>query len=270
MASSDTPNGWFSSNPDKAWVEKFFLIYSPVWMASMLAVMLVGGDQRWSNGALLAHAFATALPVLLVPMLIARRFTVKRWYQSYWFKANVYLLLFGFFGNYFGSEYFFDVLGMVYHYPNVSTTLDSTLLGSGTHSVPLIMYCYTHVYFMTYHSTANVVLRKLHALHLPAMWLLFPVFVFFIGYSWAWLETRAMANPLIAGSFHYQKLDLMLKYGSAIYATYFITSFPIWYFLDEIRERCWSLWQTCAAALAASMLTFYLLDFVAGWMGQLV
>lgn len=259
--------GWFSPNPDKAWVEKFFLAYSPVWMASMAFMMLTGADRRWSDGALLAHAFATALPVLLLPMLIARRFTSHPWRDSYWLKANLYLFLFGFFGNYFGSEYFFDVLGMVYNYPNVTTRLDSALVGSGRQTVPLIMYAYTHVYFMTYHASANVALRRLRAL--PGAAVLFPVFVFAIGYSWAWMETRAMANPLIASGFHYQKMGAMLKYGSAIYATYFIASFPIWYFLDETRERRWTLLQTVAAALSASMLTFYCLDLAARYVSPL-
>ena len=258
---------WFSPNPDKAWVEKFFLAYSPVWMASIAFMMLTGADRTWSDGALLAHAFATALPALLVPMLIARRFSDRPWHDSYWLKANLYLALFGFFGNYFGSEYFFDVLGMVYHYPNVTTRLDSALVGSGRQTVPLIMYAYTHVYFMTYHATSNVALRRLRALPFGA--LLFPLLVFAIGYFWAWMETRAMANPLIAQSFHYEKMEAMLKYGSAIYATYFVASFPIWYFLDETRERRWSLVQTAAAALSASMLTFYLLDFATKLVGSL-
>ncbi len=74
---------WFSANPDKAWVEKFFLAYSPVWMASMAYMMLSGADKRWSDVALLIHAFATALPVLLVPMLLARRYTDRPWFDSY-------------------------------------------------------------------------------------------------------------------------------------------------------------------------------------------
>ncbi len=262
-------SGWFSTNPDKAWVEKFFLLYSPVWMASMAFMMLTRADKTWNNAALLIHGFATALPVLLIPMVLAPRFTAKPWYDSYWFKANLYLFIFGFFGNYFGSEYFFDVLGMVYKYPQVTTTLNAALVGTGKQKVPLIMYCYTHVYFMTYHTTSNIALRKLTQLRLPAMWLMSPLFVFLIGYFWAWTETKAMANPLMASSFYYQKLDVMLKYGSAIYATYFITSFPIFYFLDETREKSWSLLQTFAAGLSASMLTFYLLDFSAHWVGTL-
>ena len=259
---------WFSPNPDKAWVEKFFLIYSPVWMASMAMMMFSGWGEQWGDTAMLVHGFATALPVLIIPLLIAQRYTDKPWHQSYWFKANLYLFIFGFFGNYFGSEYFFDVLGMVYTYPNITTNLDSALLGSGEQVVPLIMYCYTHVYFMTYHATANIALRKLNQIS-PVKWLLFPVFVFVIGYAWAWMETKAMATPLLENSFYYEKMDLMLAYGSAIYAVYFLASFPIWYFLDETREKSWSLWQTAAAGFTASMLTFYMLDVAAHKVGSL-
>lgn len=259
--------GFFSSNPDKAWVEKFFLIYTPVWMASMAMMMFTGWAQDWGDKALLAHAVLTALPVLVVPMVLARRFSERPWYDSYWLKANLYLVLFSLFGNYFGSEYFFDVLGMVYVFPHATTTLDSALVGSGGQTVPVIMYFYTIVYFMTYHATANIALRKLN--QLPGARWLFPVFVFVIGYAWAWMETRAMANPLMASSFYYEHMDRMLAYGSAIYATYFIASFPIYYFLDECRDRRWSLLQTCAGALSASMLTFYMLDFAAQWVGAL-
>ncbi len=260
---------WFSSNPDKAWVEKFFLLYSPVWMASMAMMMLTGWDKTWSDSAMLLHGALSAAPAVVVPALVAKRYTAQPWWDSYWFKANLYLAVFGFFGNYFGSEYFFDVLGMVYVYPNATTTLDSALLGSGTQTVPVIMYFYTHVYFMTYHSTANIVLRRLRTSGLPGMALLFPVFVFVIGYFWAWMETTAMANPMMAQSFYYKKMALMLAYGSAIYATYFIASFPIYYFIDETREKRWSLVQVVAGGLSASMLTFYMLDFAAKVVGSL-
>lgn len=261
--------GYFSQNPDKAWVEKFFLIYTPVWMALMALMVFTGWDKSFNDTMLLLHGLIVCLPIFLVPMFIARKYTDKVWYDSYWFKANLYLFVFGFFGNYFGSEYFFDVLGMVYNYPNATTNLDSALVGRGEQKVPLIMYFYTHAYFMTYHATSNIALRKLRSLQLPGMWLLFPVFVFVIGYCWAWMETKAMANPLMAGTFYYQKMDLMLAYGSAIYATYFIASFPIYYFLDETTDKTWSWVQTIAAGLSASMLTFYLLDIVAHLFGAL-
>ena len=265
-----TQSLWFSSNPDKAWVEKWFLIYSPVWMAAMGVMMLTGADKKMSDLPLLFTCTLIALPAVLVPALLNKKYGSGPWQQSYWLKANVYLFVFGFFGNYFGSEYFFDTLGMVYNYPNATTNLDSSLLGSGEQKVPLIMYMLTHVYFMTYHSTANIVLRRLRNLGLPAtQWLLFPLFVFGIGYFWAFMETTAMANPLMASSFYYKKLEVMQKFGSAIYGTYFIASFPIYYFIDETREKRWTLLQVIAGGFSASMLTFYMLDAASHLIGSL-
>ncbi|MEZ4444498.1 MAG: hypothetical protein R3B72_35820 [Polyangiaceae bacterium] len=260
---------WFSDNPDKAWVEKLFLAYTPVWMASMGVMVLTGWDKSFGNVALLVHAFGTALPLIVVPALLARRFTDEPWHDSYWFKVNLYLIVFSFFASYFGSEYFFDVLGMVYVYPNASTTLDAALVGTGTQTVPLIMYPYAYVYFSTYHATANVALRRLRRLKLPGTAVLFPVFVFVIAYFWSWLETKAMANPMMATSFHYRSLDRMLTYGSAIYGVYFVASFPIYYAIDETRGRRWTLVETCAGALSASMLMLLGLDLITHVIGSL-
>lgn len=263
----NTPR-WFSANPDRAWAEKFFLLYSPVWMILMGIMMPTGWVNTFSNGALLLHSLLVAAPLIVVPALLRRHSGIP-WHDSYWFKANLYIGLFGFFGNYFGSEYFFDVLGMVYDFPNATTTLDARLVGSGEQPVPVIMYLYTHAYFMTYHTTAILVLRRIMTAGLPGTRLLFLPIVFAVGYCWAWLETKAMANPMIATSFHYTNMEAMLAYGSAIYALYFIASFPIFYFLDEHTGRRWDLFRVVGAGLSASMLTFYLLDAAAWWVGAL-
>lgn len=261
---------WFSDNPDRAWAEKFFLLYSPVWMALMALMMLTGWVTAFDDTALLLHAALVALPLAVIPAFLQRWTNPSlRWYQSYWFKANLYIFLFGFFGNYFGSEYFFDVLGMVYHLPNASTSLDAALVGKSAQPVPLIMYFYTHAYFMTYHTSAIVVLRRIMHSGLPLRTLLFMPVVFVVGYAWAWMETRAMANPLMSATFYYQNMEAMLAYGSVIYATYFIASFPIFYFLDENANARWDLAKVTAAGLSASMLTFYLLDACAQAVGHL-
>lgn len=262
-------SAWFSDNPDKAWVEKLFLAYSPVWMVSMGVMVLTGWDKTFGDVALLLHAFGTALPLLVLPAVLARRFTQTRWFESYWFKANLYLLVFSFFGSYFGSEYFFDLLGMVYVYPNATTTLDSALVGSGEQAVPLIMYPYAYVYFSTYHATAGVALRRLRRLGLPGGVFLYAVFVFVIAYFWSWMETKAMANPLMASSFYYRSLDRMLAYGSAVYAIYFLASFPIYAALDENCGRSWTWVEATAGALSASMLTILGLDLVTRVIGTL-
>jgi cycloeucalenol cycloisomerase len=260
----------FSSNPDKAWVERFFLAYTPIWISLMAVMMFTGWAGSWGNAALLAHSLVVALPVLLVPMYLARRHpSAQPWHQRYWFKANVYLAIFSFIGNYFGSAYFFDVLGMVYGFGNASTHLEASLVGSSHQRVPLIMYFYTQAYFMTYHATANIALRQLRRLRLPYPKLFFAFCVCAVGYAWAWAETKGMANPMMADLFHYEKMDFMLRYGSAIYALYFIASFPIYSLMDERIEKPWSLAQAAAGALSAGMITLTLLDFAAKWVGRL-
>lgn len=261
---------WFSANPSKAWGEKFFLIYSPIWMLQMAVVMLLHIDNTLGDLGYIIQSLLVALPLVLVPLVIRDETSLGRsWYQTYWFKANVYIFVFTFFGNYFGSEYFFDVLGMVYNYPNIHWTLDSALLGSGHQKVPLIMYILTQAYFMTYHSSAVVVLRRIRTSGIPGAVILFPLMVFAIGYFWAWMETTAMANPLMADKFYYRDMARMLQYGSISYACFFISSFPIFYSIDEHEGESWTLKNTIFAACAASMFTFYLLDFWTHLVGPL-
>jgi cycloeucalenol cycloisomerase len=261
---------WFSANPSKAWGEKFFLVYSPIWMALMGLVMGLGITDRIGEWGFMAIGVAVALPLVLVPALIRdERPLGRRWYQTYWFKANIYIGIFNFAANYFGSEYFFDVLGMVYDYPMIEINLDATLVGSGEQQVPVIMYLLTQAYFMTYHTTAVVVLRRIRTSRLPIGPVLWPIVVLVVAYFWAWMETRAMANPWIEAQFYYKDMERMLAYGSAFYAHYFIASFPIFYQLDEERDSNWSLKLTAGAALAAGMLMMFFLDFAAAIFGPL-
>ena len=257
---------WFSANPSKAWGEKFFLCYSPIWMAGMGVTMVSGATAVWGDTGFLLQALALWLPLFLVPAWLRdERDLGRRWFETYWFKANLWLGAFAFAGSYFMTEYFFDVLGMVYEYPNVDLNFDSALLGSGSQRVPLVMFFYAHVYFTTYHVTAQVVLRRIRTANLvdskfarTALWSLAVVLV---AYSWAWLETRAMANEMIEQQFRYRDLDRMLAYGSIFYACYFIVSFPMFYRLDEPPDDRWPLARTFLDAMAASMLVMFLLDF---------
>jgi len=257
---SQPQSRWFSANPSKAWTEKFFLIYSPIWMLQMGVVMVTGLSHRIGDVGFLLIGTSVAAPLIVIPALFSSdaRAGVP-WTGAYWFKANLYIGIFNFVGNYFLSEYFFDVLGMIYKYPTITLNFDSALLGSGEQKVPVLMFLLTQAYFMTYHTSAVVVLRRLRTSGLPLGRIGWWVAVFAIGYAWAWAETRAMANPLIAEQFSYKDLGRMLAYGSIFYACYFIPSFPIFFSLDE--ERSWSLRETCFAALAASMIVFILLDF---------
>jgi len=261
---------WFSENASKAWGEKFFVAYSPVWMTVVGLVMALDVTGRVGEWGFMAIGAAVALPLLLVPVLVRDESAIgRRWYQTYWFKANLYIAIFNFAANYFGTEYFFDVLGMVYDYPAIELELDSALVGSGEQHVPVLMYLLTQAYFMTYHTTAVIVLRRIRTSRLPVGRLLWPVLLLVVAYFWAWMETKAMANPWIASQFYYRDMERMLAYGSLFYALYFVASFPIFYHLDERRDSNWSLTVTAVAALAAGMLMMFLLDFAAAIFGPL-
>ena len=271
--SSMTTDGaprWFSENPSKAWSEKFFLAYSPVWMIAIGLVMGLGVTARVGEWGFMGIALAVALPLVVVPALIRDEASLgRRWYQTYWLKANLYIAIFNFAANYFGSEYFFDVLGMVYDYPMIELTLDATLVGSGEQHVPVIMYLLTQAYFVTYHTTAVIVLRRIRTSRLPIGPILWPVLLLAVAYFWAWMETKAMANPWIESQFYYKDMDRMLAYGSLFYSLYFVASFPIFYHLDEKRNVSWSLKITAAAACTAGLIMMFLLDFAAAIFGPL-
>ncbi len=261
---------WFSTNPSKAWGEKFFLIYSPIWMTGMGVVMASGLTKTIGDVGFMIIALSVALPLVVIPALIRDETALgRRWYQTYWFKANVYIAVFSFVANYFGSEYFFDILGMVYNYPSVHLNLDAALVGSGEQRVPVVMYLLTQAYFLTYHSSANVVLRRIRTSSLPFVRLLFPLLLVVVAYFWAWMETKSMANPLIADQFYYKDMGRMLAYGSLVYGFYFFASFPIFHFLDEARDSRWTLRITIAAACTASVGMLLLLDFWAHLVGPI-
>jgi cycloeucalenol cycloisomerase len=233
-------------------------------------VMGLGITARVGEWGFMAIGLAVALPLVVVPALIRDEAPLgRRWYQTYWFKANLYIAIFNFAANYFGSEYFFDILGMVYDYPMIELSFDATLVGSGEQRVPVVMYLLTQAYFITYHTTAVIVLRRIRTSGLTLGAILWPVLLVAVAYFWAWMETKAMANPWIESQFYYKDMERMLAYGSLFYSLYFVASFPIFYHLDEERDANWSLSITTAAALSASMIMMFLLDFAAAIFGPI-
>jgi cycloeucalenol cycloisomerase len=239
-------------------------------MAGMGLVMGLGLPARIGDWGFIAIGLAVALPLVLIPALFRDEHALGRpWYRTYWLKANLYIAIFNVAANYFGSEYFFDVLGMVYDYPMIHLNFDATLVGSGEQRVPIVMYLLTQAYFMTYHTTAVVLLRRLRTSRLPMGGLVWPALLLAVAYFWAWMETRAMANPWIESQFYYRDMERMLSHGSLFYSLYFVASFPIFYWLDEERDTDWSLRKTAAAALSASMIMLFLLDFAAKIFGPI-
>lgn len=75
--------------------------------------------QLWDEWGYLALGVATAAPLLLVPLLFpCEADKGKPLHQQYWVKANVWIAVFGFIGNYFYTHYFFQLLGAAYTMPS--------------------------------------------------------------------------------------------------------------------------------------------------------
>ncbi len=257
---------WLSANPDKAWGERFFLLYSPIWMVAFgLYQRTRVGDRLGDLGNLLV-TLAIFLPVWVVPALVHPP-SARRWYESYWFKFNLWIFVYAAIGTYFLTEYFFDVLGMVYHYPHLHWTFDSALLGSGKQAVPVIMYLHAHYFFVTYHTTAVVVMRRVRTSRLNVHPVVGALVVAATAWFWARMEIALTTSPGIADEFRYEDLGWALRWGALVYACYFVVSFPIVYRLDERRDDVWTIPRTVTEALAAGMLTFILLDLVTACIG---
>ncbi len=276
------PSLWFSADPGKAWAERFFLLYTPVWILAVAAVMLTGALKRWGDAGFMAFAVAVAAPLLVIPALAHRRvpaLAATSWTHSYWLKFNLWIFIFVWIGTYFLTHYFFDVLGMRYAFPT-RWTLDAALVGRSDATVPLFMYPLTQAYFVSYHAGMLVVLRRIRrALNLDrlspgtARWprqLLLALATLALAYGVSFAETLFMASDAISDLFWYADKSRMLRWGSLFYACYFLVSLPLLARLDEPPGPMFSPGRAALEALAAGMLVFMILDALALLLGPLV
>lgn len=279
------PSLWFSADPGKAWAERFFLLYTPVWILAVAAVMLSGALKRWDDAGFMAFAVAVAAPLLVIPALAHRRVPALArapWTRSYWLKFNLWIFIFVWIGTYFLTHYFFDVLGMRYAFPT-RWTLGAALVGRSDATVPLFMYPLTQAYFVSYHAGMLVVLRRIRRAlaldHLSpgtARWprqLLLALATLALAYGVSFAETLFMASDAISDLFWYADKPRMLRWGSLFYACYFLVSLPLLARLDEPTEPpgpVFSPGRAALEALAAGMLVFMILDALALLLGPLV
>ena len=256
----------FARDPSKAWGERFFLCYTPIWIGMVALCVSLGWFRAFSDAGYLAFGIAVAAPLVLYPLLRPGAADRGRPITAtYWFRFNVWIAIFGFVGNYSGSHYFFDVLGMRYAFPT-TWTLEATLVGRGSGTVPIFLYLLTQAYFATYHAVAGVVIRAARRRLGPGH-LTMTLVVCALAYGMAFAETWSMASDLLSDVFWYVDRARMLRWGSVAYGLYFIVSFPMIARLDE--EAPWPLWRVAVEALAASMLVMLLLDFWAALVGPL-
>ncbi|CAI7856979.1 unnamed protein product [Closterium sp. NIES-53] len=143
---------WFAETPSKRWAEKFFLYYSPVWITWALGIIVPFQlYKRFTAWEYLWVGLAAALPCVLVPpFMLCAADKGRPWHEQHWVKANVWIAIFSFVGNYFWTHYFYTLLGASYTFPSWRLN-----------DVPFALYLLTHAYFCFYHIISNITLRRL-------------------------------------------------------------------------------------------------------------
>jgi cycloeucalenol cycloisomerase len=100
---SDMPR-WFSANPDRAWAEKFFLAYIPFWVLVLVLFETIFDTVELGDAPVIGLGLVVAAPMAIVPAVLGRRRGGVPWWDSYWFKAYLYIAIVNLLSNYFISE----------------------------------------------------------------------------------------------------------------------------------------------------------------------
>lgn len=257
------PYPWLPSlnNAAKRQFELFSLNYTAVWIGVFMIVIIWQMYENFTADSYLMLCVPLALPFLLQPLLFPMK--AERClplYLRYSFKANVWIAIFSFIGNYWYTHYFYSVLQARYTFP-----------AHRLNDVPIALYFATHFYFVTYHTASNMMLRTIEKRYLPGFWRT----VFFWATVVAFSYFTAFMETLTISSFpYYSFADRYMAYtlGSAFYGLYFLVSFPVFYRIDEkvgiiategpgTALAPHTIFQTAMEALGSSMAVLLLLDF---------
>jgi cycloeucalenol cycloisomerase len=275
------PGHWFSTNEDKAWGEKLFLTFIPVFFGYNALIQGMG----WLDVGDFWHVvqnFAMWIPYCVLLPAWLRRDSGVPWHESYWFKLNLYMFVWVFFATYFHTEYFFELLGLRYRFPEVTLYFDSALIGPDEATaaaewmkVPVGMYLNSVAFFLVYHSAAVVCMRRVRGL--TAGWdpgvvrIAWFAIVGATALFFAWAETFFYITEDAAANVWYVDVPAMLRYGSFFYALYFVVSFPNVYRLDEHpAEPRWSLSRCVIEACFVAIASLTLMELWAQWIGPIV
>ena len=74
--------------------------------------------QRCDEVGYMAIGLAAAVPCVALPWALGGPERGKPLGQRYWVKANLWVALFSFVGNYFWTHYFYELLGAAYTFPS--------------------------------------------------------------------------------------------------------------------------------------------------------
>jgi cycloeucalenol cycloisomerase len=244
------------------------LAQSVIWITAVMAVMVTGVLRRWGDATYLLFSVSVAAPTVVLPLALSqsRPDRGRPWHRCYWFKLNAWVAVVVGFGTYFGTHYFFDLMGMRYAF-GARWTFDSHVLGHSGQRVPVFIYPLTHAYFMTYFAFLLAAERAAVARFRMGLFAR-TALVLALAYAVAFAETFFMASDLLSDLFAYENRGRMLLVGSFGYASYFIVGLPMVRRIDS-KGEVWTIDRVILEALSTSMMILLLLEAWAKLVGRL-
>lgn len=254
-----------TNNIAKREFETYALGYTVLWILAFTVVIATQAFESFDENNYISLCVSLALPFLLQPILFPS-FSESNMpiYLRYSFKANLWIAIFSFIGNYWYTHYFYSVLNASYTFPS-----------HRLNNVPIALYFATHFYFVTYHTFSNLLLRKIETCFVPGKLrtLYFWSVIFAFSYFTAFMETLTISSfPY----YSFQDRDMAYTVGSAFYGLYFIVSFPVFYRIDEKTSTIsrvdnkeaslvsiippYSIFQVIMEAMGSGMIVLLLLD----------
>jgi len=254
------------TQPSKYHYEKYVYQYTPFWMFWFGLILVYQTYEDFDGHSYNMVCGGFAIPLVMQPLFFPQGPDEKRkWYERYSFKANVWIGIYSFIGNYYFTHYFYSVLKAEYTYPSIRLN-----------GVPVAMIYASHLCFSTYHACSNAILRKIETSFVKNTNrnILVAVVIVLTAYLTAFMEN------LIGSSFPYYKVrdwEEACIVGSAFYGLYFCVSFPAFYYFDpnidhkpkdgEAKKKAKTIWETIVHVCGYAMMTLLLLDFARLYMG---
>jgi cycloeucalenol cycloisomerase len=267
------------TEPSKRAYEIYALMYTPVWILVFGCIVTFGLYEDFDKWSYMKVCVGLSLPLLLQPLLLpwaegimgSSPDTQRPLTERYCFKANVWLAIYSFIGNYWYTHYFYSVLRAKF-----------TMPAHRFNNVPLALYFATHFYFSTYHVFSNLLLRKIVTTYQEGTTrtILYIATVLTFAYFTAFMETLTIsAYP----DYSFDDRNMAYTVGSAFYGIYFIVSFPAFFAFDQHidqqkqkvdndnnndyhrrdqQKKVMTVWDTVVASCGYGMIIMILLDLV--------
>ena len=242
---------WFSPHPGKRAVERFWLLYTPVWGGAVGLIMLSGAGNHWGDFELISLAVVLALGAIAGPILVRPASErVVPLGSTTAAKLGASIVGFAFFLNYSQTPFFYDVLHMHYGFRTQVTIRNN----------PVALYILTIPYFATYCAVCLGTYRCVGAALASAPRVLRATGMAVTPFAVAFLETALNANPFTRHLFCYDDLPMALWFGTFAYGTAFCLALPVWIYIDERPGPRVNLFQVMVAVAAAMYVDSLLLD----------